>query len=129
MSRSRVGLVVFAGCSAIAFVLWFLPGVPTSEWSTATACLNHTPSFSPRGLWVVGVRGVPVPAVVYSDGCSTKALAHPSFLAVSFALCGLVAEGIETARERRSRRREDRPDPTEDSADDTDGDEDGPGQQ
>lgn len=115
MSRSRVGLVVFAGCSAIAFVLWFLPGVPTSEWSTATACLNHTPSFSPRGLWVIGVRGVPVPAVVYSDGCSTNALAHPSFLAVSVGLCGLVAEGVETARERRSRRREDRPDPDADA--------------
>lgn len=102
MSRSRVGLAVFAGCSAIAFVLWFLPGVPTTEWSTALACLNHTPSFTPQGVWVVGLRGLPVPAIVYSDGCNTRALAHPSFLALSFACCGLVAESIEVAHERRS---------------------------
>lgn len=101
MTRSRVGLAVFVACSALALVLWFLPGLPTTEWSTAAACLNHTPSFSPRGVWVVGVHGVPVPAVVYSDGCNTKALAHPSFLLASFALCGLVAEGIEAGVERR----------------------------
>ncbi|MFD1514985.1 hypothetical protein [Halomarina rubra] len=100
MTRSRVGLTVFAGCTAVAFVLWFVPGVPTAEWSTAAACLNHTPSFSPQSVWVVGVDGVPVPALVYDDGCNTVAYAHPAFLAATFALCGLVAEGIETAYER-----------------------------
>lgn len=101
MSRSRTGLSVFAGCSVLALVLWFVPGVPSAEWSSAAACLNHTPSFSPRGVWVVGVEGIPVPAVVYSDGCTTRAFAHPSSLVASFALCGLVAEGIEVVRERR----------------------------
>ena len=106
MTRTRVGLAVFAACSALAFVLWFLPGVPTAEWSTASACLNHTPTYSPRGVWVIGVGGVPVPAVVYSDGCNTLALAHPSFLVASFGLCGLVAEGIEAGYERRRGGRE-----------------------
>jgi hypothetical protein len=114
MARTRVGPAVFVVCSAVALLLWFLPGVPVAEWSTSAACFGHTPTFSPRGVWVVGVEGVPVPAIVYSDGCNTRALAHPSFLVASFGLCGLVAEGVELALDRRTPPPEVAADPTGD---------------